>query len=365
MKIFIDNKLQICDKSFNRTPQGYLQLEGIISRSGTQTYLDAELGVGNAGKMIELDRPVQEVTDSLSIASFINMPITDEHPAGGQVNPDNFSQLVKGTVLDAESTPSGQVKARIIVNDASLIRKIEDGKRELSAGYTAELEFSDDGNSAIQRKIRGNHVAFVDAARCGKECSIFDSEPNTGDPTMAKIKLNNVEYEMADSIVPAVQAVLDENATLQTQVTDSKAELDKVTALFDAAKEKMSKMEDEEDPEKMKKTVNDAAHAILAVMTDAATLISDYDATGKTIEEIKRDVVCDSKPELADKGDAYIEARFDIMVADAAAKDPITDAFKHNMNDSNVNITDSEVARKASIERKQNAWKTPAQKAGV
>ena len=75
MKIFMDSKLQICDKSFKRTPQGYLMLQGIISRSGSQQYLDAELGMGNNGQLITLERPVSEVTDALSIASFISMPL--------------------------------------------------------------------------------------------------------------------------------------------------------------------------------------------------------------------------------------------------------------------------------------------------
>jgi len=357
MRVFIDNKLQICDKSFKKTPQGYLMLEGIISRSGSQTYLDAELGVGNSGQIITIDRPISEVTDSMSIASFINMPVTDEHPAEGSIAPSNFAKHVKGTVLDAEPTKGNQVKASMIIHDAGLIQKIEDGKRELSAGYSAELEFSDDGKSAIQRKIRGNHVAFVDAARCGKECSIFDSKPKQEKSTMAKMKIKGTEYEVADAIVPAIQTVLDDNKALLDNVTHSKSELDKSLAMLDMAEEKVKKLEDEEETEEEKaKKIGDAAHELLGVLSDATTLIKDYDPKGKSVSEIKRDAVCDSMPDLKDKSDAYIDARFDMMVADAKNSDKMAEGFRDNMNDDS-NIIDSAKAREKANERKRNLWK--------
>jgi len=355
MRIFFDSNLKICDKSFKKTPQGYLLLDGIISRSGSQDYLDIELQVGNVGNIISVERPVEEVIDTISISSFINMPVTDEHPTEGNINPSNFSSYVKGSVLDAEATPKNQVKASMIIFDADLIRKIEDGKRELSAGYSAELEFSDDGKSAIQRKIRGNHVAFVDAARCGKECSIFDSKPKKEDTHMAKMKIKGTEYEVADAIAPAIQVVLDENKTLISSVSDEKAKHDKTQAMLDAADKKVKEMEDEEDDEEeKKKSISDAAHELLAVLNDAALIVSDLDATGKSSYEIKSAAVLDSLPDLKDKSEAYIEARFDIMVSDAKSGDKITDALSGGAV---LEIVDSEKARAESIKRKQNQWK--------
>ena len=360
MKFFIDYKLKICDKSFQETPQGYLLLEGIISRSGSQEYLDFEIGAGVAGRKIIVDRPREEVVDSMSIASFFNVPIVDEHPEEGQVNPSNFSRLSKGLVLEVEPTDSGQLKAKMIVQDESLIKKIKDGKRELSAGYTAEMEFSDDGKSAVQRKIRGNHVAFVDAARCGKECSIFDSKPKTGDkPIMAKVTINKVEYEMADSAAPAVVSLISDNDSLKKNLEDSEAELQKQKAIADAADEKVKKlMEDEEDEDEIEKKISDAAHSLLGVITDAAFILKDYDATGKSEIEIKKAAVVDSKPEYAEKPEAYIEAMFDLMVSDAKSSDKMADAFRdQNGSFNDGEFVDAATARKKAIERKQNAWK--------
>lgn len=370
MYILIDSKLQICDKSFKKTPQGYLMLDAIIARSGEQNYLAHELGIfdGDPNKVVVLDRPAEEVTDPMSVASFINMPITDEHPIGGNVNPSNFTGLSKGIVLDAEPTPSNQIKASLIIYDSVLITKIEDGKEELSGGYTAEIDFSDDGNSATQRKIRGNHVAFVDAARCGKECSIFDSKPITIPKEvnhMAKLTIKGVEYEIADSVAPVVQGLITDNETLSTALTDSEAKVSKQVALTDAATEKVKSMEDEMESDKDKdKKIEDAANERVGVLVAASTFLKDYDPTGKSLVDIKRDVVTDALPDLdlADRDESYINTRFDILVEDGKpSKDgqqTMNDGLRQQITDTSVDVTDAvAVARANKITRTQAAYK--------
>ena len=62
--------------------------------------------------------------------------------------------------------------ADLIITDPVLIDLILDGKREISCGYTYEL--CEENGAYIQRKIRGNHVAVVDAGRAGKRVAIRD-----------------------------------------------------------------------------------------------------------------------------------------------------------------------------------------------
>lgn len=366
MYIIIDSKLEICDKSFHMTPQGYLMLDAIISRSGPQEYFAHELGVfdNDPNRMIIVDRPAEEVTHPISIASFINMPITDEHPLEGTVGPENVTRLMRGTVIDAEATPSNQVKAKLLVMETKLIKKIKDGKRELSAGYSAEIDFSDDGKSAVQRKIRGNHVAFVDAARCGKECSIFDNKPIPKEEiNMAKLKIKGTEYEVTDSLAPAINSLIEDNETLTQGLTASQSELSKATALKDAAEEKLKEMEDEEEDEDEKeKKLQDAVDERLSVLVSASKFIKDYDPTGKSISKIKREVLADALPNLnlTDKDDTYINARFDILCEDGkgSGQKTLNDGLKNQM-ESEVDINDAvAVARANKIKRAQNAYKS-------
>ena len=365
MYIVIDSKLEICDKTQKKTPQGYLQLDAIISRSGKQEYMAHELGIfdGDPNRIIIMDRPAEEVTNRNSVGSFINMPITDEHPLEGQVNPDNFSKLNRGTVLNAESNSDNQVKAKLIVYDAGLIKKIEDGKRELSAGYTAEIEFSDDGKTAIQKKIRGNHVAFVDAARGGRECSIFDAKPIPKEGSkMAKLTIKGVEYEVTDSVAPVLSSVIEDNEVLSTALEDSKKELSKQVALKDAAEEKAKKMEDEEESDEEKeKKVQDAAQQRLEVLTSASSLVKDFDGKGKSLPAIKREVVSSvfKDSDFKDRDDTYIATRFEILVEDKESNPSSTlnDGLRKQMGNSNVDMSDAvAVARAAKIERAQKAY---------
>lgn len=357
-EIFFEDNLQICDKSLQVTPEGYLMFDAIIARSGEQEYLRVEMGlVDNPMDTIVVDRPVEEVTGSMTVASFINTPVTDNHPAGGRVDAANFKELGKGVILDVEPTEQGKLKAKGIVYDADLVQKVQDGKRELSAGYRAEIEFSDDGNRAIQRKIRGNHTAFVDKARCGRECSILDAQTVTQEKIqMAKLKINGVEVEIQDSVAPMVKQVLDTNETLKQEVIDAKADTDKVQAKLDASTEENDKLKGQQVTDAQ---IQEKAEKLVTVWNDAAILDKEYDCKGKTEAEIKRGIVEKVLGDaVKDKSDAYIEARFDTLVEDKQAelKDPLSKAFKDSAHQS-ADVIDAAEARQKAVERKQNAWK--------
>jgi hypothetical protein len=67
----------------------------------------------------------------------------------------------------------------LMVADADAQKAIRDGRRELSAGYTVDLDWSSPGVTpagepyhAIARNVRGDHVAAVAKGRAGPECAI-------------------------------------------------------------------------------------------------------------------------------------------------------------------------------------------------
>jgi hypothetical protein len=106
-------------------------------------------------------------------------PVTSDHPSVA-VTADNWKQHAKGVV--GKALRDGEHLAfDLVLMDAALIAEVESGKRELSNGYACDLAFEDgqaaDGTAyqAVQRHIRGNHVAVVDAGRAGPECRIGDA----------------------------------------------------------------------------------------------------------------------------------------------------------------------------------------------
>ena len=161
-----------------REPEGYLLCLNVpVARTGAQEYLPGELGLGGAGT-VPVYRPEEEVFSPATVASFEGMPVTNDHPPEG-VDVTNIRALQKGhahNVRRGSGEESDLLLADLIITDPALITAIlEDGKREISCGYTYEL--CEENGQYVQRQIRGNHVAVVDAGRAGSRVSIKDEHP--------------------------------------------------------------------------------------------------------------------------------------------------------------------------------------------
>ena len=157
-----------------KTPEGYLICYDVnIARIGTQEYLGSELGVDE--EVVVVNRPAEEVFKPATIASFEGKPFTNDHPYE-LLDVSNTSIYEKGHVQNVRiSDDKTYIIADIMVKDAQTIRDIENGKRELSAGYNCDCMQNDDGNW-YQCNIIGNHVALVDKGRAGNKVRINDNE---------------------------------------------------------------------------------------------------------------------------------------------------------------------------------------------
>ena len=168
-----------------REPEGYLLCLNVpVARTGVQEYLPEELGLelssfslpgnGQQRKAVQVFRPEEEVFAPETIASFEGMPVTNDHPPNG-VDAENIRRLQAGhahNVRRGSGKESDLLLADLIITDPRLIDAILGGKREISCGYTYELCFEE--GRYIQRRIRGNHIAVVDAGRAGPRVSIKD-----------------------------------------------------------------------------------------------------------------------------------------------------------------------------------------------
>jgi len=159
-----------------RLDNGFLRVDAQITRSGVFRYRRPDGSIRR-----ELRLPA-EVFSADAIRSFELAPLTNGHP-GEPVTSRNSGKFGVGTVVDVRADEPW-VSARIQVEDAGTIEDAEDGKRELSCGYRCDLEERGgvtmgiagipDGlrYDAIQRNIRGNHVALVETGRAGPGASL-------------------------------------------------------------------------------------------------------------------------------------------------------------------------------------------------
>lgn len=208
-----------------REPEGYLLCLNVpVARSGTQEYLPEELGLPAGGEVIPVYRPEEEVFSPECMASFEGMIVTNDHPREG-VNAENTHLFQRGhahNVRRGSGEEADLLLADLMITDPALIDAIlHQGKREISCGYTYVL--CEEDGQFVQRRIRGNHVAVVDAGRAGPRVSIRDrksvpdfsypekKKENGGERTMKKSLAKKLvrmardgDAEMAEEILEAI-----------------------------------------------------------------------------------------------------------------------------------------------------------------
>lgn len=153
-----------------RLPNGFVRAEGYLTRTGIFVYRDAK------GNTVRELRTPDEVLHPEALASFALVPVTNDHPPE-LLTADNAKQYAVGSVSESVVPEGDKVRASLMITDAAAIEALDAGKSELSCGYTADVVLESgvwqgQPYDAIQRNIRGNHVALVDAGRAGPTCSI-------------------------------------------------------------------------------------------------------------------------------------------------------------------------------------------------
>jgi hypothetical protein len=276
-----------------RHPEGWLDCDGIATRVGVFDY----------GSHREL-RPVDEVMAAASVASLRGVPLTVEHPSAG-VTSENAKAVTSGWVLDA--WPDGSVlRCRVRIVDAQAIAAVTEGLRELSCGYSADVEpvsgtYDGEPYDAIQRNIRYNHLSIVEEGRAGPIARLLlDSARNPMIITDAKHNATLAAW------LPAIKAAhrTDEAGVAVTIGEDSfvlpagMVEQIKIMLGISAP-----------DPAAAEAPMAEAAEEAAEVMA------GDEEGAGAAAE---------SAPEPAEDGAKYDSARFDAAVK-AAVKRAIAD----------------------------------------
>lgn len=157
-----------------RTREGYLQVDALIARDGLLRYSDGR------DSWVEY-RPREELEQAA--ATWLGKPVTDEHP-DRMVDASTWSEVAKGVHMGAPSVEVydgvAYLRARLQITDAELIKKIDEGQRELSIGFTASVQPAPNGRhtdgtrcDAVQSGLVGNHTASVKKGRAGPVCRVL------------------------------------------------------------------------------------------------------------------------------------------------------------------------------------------------
>lgn len=159
-----------------------------ISKAGIFPYSGRQLGLTgpDADRIFNVLRPPEELADPECVESFKLLPWIDDHVMLGPVAQEMTDRAlpaekkgVQGVIGEEVFYKDGTLYANIKAFSSTLAALIEAGKRELSAGYRCIYDMTAGvwnglRYDAIQRKIRGNHLALVSEGRMGPDVAVMD-----------------------------------------------------------------------------------------------------------------------------------------------------------------------------------------------
>lgn len=302
---------------------GYLKADAVFSRVGIQEYYAHELGLQDRPKdsIVRVYRPPEEVGAAKALDGLKSIPTTDDHPSE-DVGPTNWRRLATGWTGENITFDGKLTAGSLVITDHAAILKWNNGKKELSVGYGCDIELKSgttpegEAYDAIQRNINPNHVAQVDAGRCGGECRIVDANkcsdcgqtPKTGAscnchrsddmsgenaPKLVTRTVDGLSIQVTEQGAQVIDKLERSLADANGKVTAAEA---RVTELETAHKAEIEKKDGEITG--LKTQIPDAA-ALDRMATERAGMIadvkavmgSDYDPTGKTNLQMITDAV--------------------------------------------------------------------------
>lgn len=312
-------------------------------------------------------RPPDEVFHADSLASFALAPVTDDHPAEGAVTDENADRVKPVGQLGENVRRDGDhVAATLSILPRAAVRKVEGGKVQLSCGYTCDLDetpgVTPNGEryDAIQRNIRGNHVAIVEVGRAGPTARI------RMDGAAVMITTDHEKREPMDELQKMLNAALADAAAQRTRADAAERERDTARGERDAERVRADAAE---------KTRNDAVAGLDKLVSDRVSLFAvagpvlgaEVKLDSMTNVQIKSAVVEKVTGEKvpADATPAYVDGAYGVAIKSAARSDAALAsgaiAVVQGRNDAQrEDATDVETAaRNAAIKASREAYKLP------
>lgn len=275
---------------------GYIEIrDNPISKEGVFEYSGAQIGLtgDDANRIFKVYRPASELADPECIESFKLLPFVDEHAMLGSeelgLTPAE-RKGVQGFIGEQVHFDPPYLRGNIKILSESAKRLINEGKRELSPGYRCVYEltpgvFEGQNYDAVQRRIRGNHLALVQEGRTGPDVAVLDkmtftidakelaamADENTAaggseldqikslieqlkpliasqaeaQAMLAELGLGGMkEEEKVEIEDEEVEAVIDEEVVVKEEAMgEEKPAMDKVLTALDSISKRLSKLE--------------------------------------------------------------------------------------------------------------------------
>ncbi|MGV6985089.1 DUF2213 domain-containing protein [Providencia hangzhouensis] len=273
---------------------GWLEVtDNPISKVGVFDYLGAEIGAPVPDKIYRVLRPPEELASEATINSFKLTPFIIEHEMLGKHATPAEKKGIQGVIGENVYFDPPYLRANIKIFSDVALSNIDSGKIDLSPGYRSKYEFTSgiyEGQhyDAIQRHLRGNHLALVDEGRTGPDVAVQDHLVITID-TKELIRMNeeeNKEKQTADEGAFTAEQVTALKSIIAEVIAQTKPSTDE-----ELEEEKKSTDADPEEEQKAEEAVTAAEVAAEEATTGAPEAVEAAEVAIETaveaIEEAK------------------------------------------------------------------------------
>lgn len=159
--------------------QFWLIKDNPITKAGIFPYLGKQISPSlEPDKIYQVYRPAEEIKKAAD--TFKLVPLVDDHTMLGPEFTPAEQKGVHGVLGEDIQERNGTLFADVKIFSEQLKREIQDGKKELSLGYFCKYDLTPGQYNgmhydAVQRDLKGNHIALVDNGRMGHDVRVMDA----------------------------------------------------------------------------------------------------------------------------------------------------------------------------------------------
>ncbi|BAQ65530.1 DUF2213 domain-containing protein [Geminocystis sp. NIES-3709] len=316
-----------------KTEEGYLRVWMTVSRVGDLVYRNDD----GSSRTEYVGR--ETLFDKDSLNTVWGKPITQNHPRKNDqyilIDSKNTREFERGMTQQGMVVNQDFLTVVGVITDGELIKSVESGENQVSAGYKASIVDRGDG-SFEQVNRRYNHFAVLPRGRAGENVKVhldcfrtdiddFEVKNDEGGKEMTvTVHLDGIGYQVEPTIATAIaqaqtkfdsqlKSLETEKAGLETKVSEVQAKLDKAEGELEATKLKL-------DEAIKQDSLSAEISARMDVWSEVLPSIKDKDQQFKTdyglkVPDIKRAYLekVHNRTDLKDKSDAYIDGLYEAL----------------------------------------------------
>lgn len=200
-----------------------------ISKVGVFDYLGSSISDEcEPNKVYKVFRSGETLLESVPTWDNPPKPFINDHEMLGEGFTEIDNRPVQGVITNPVYE-DGVLYADLSIYSESLKDAIENGKKELSLGYFCKFEkqpgiYDGQAYDYVQTNMVGNHIALVDAGRCGSDVKVFDHKcvMDSFDITTEELKKNS------DSVIIESEET---TATKDENMADKREYIRKIMAI--------------------------------------------------------------------------------------------------------------------------------------